>query len=117
MDLPSSSALTEHEELQRAWETFIKECKLAVEVKSVLTRSKAQPATQPLDQPDEGTWPIQKDSHAGQETEPFNRNLPAATHVFTDEEIVQCFLAGYHSDKAFASFVDRTRNESLLEHK
>ena len=34
-----------------------------------------------------------------------------------DEEIVQRFLAGYHSDKDFASIIDRTQNKSLLEHK
>ena len=34
-DLPEPSLTTEHEELQQAWQSFIKECEWAVEAKTV----------------------------------------------------------------------------------
>ena len=41
-DLPSLAALTEHKDLQSAWEAFIKECEYAVESKTITMRRKTK---------------------------------------------------------------------------
>jgi hypothetical protein len=105
-DLPTSSASTEHEELQKVWGTFIKERELAVEVKAIVTRSKSHSASKGHNNSEERV-----------ELPPHQRLQMPATHVFANEETIQRFVQSYRLDKDFAAVIERTRSENLLEHK
>jgi hypothetical protein len=97
-DLPTPTATTEHEELQNAWEAFIKERELSVEVKMVQTRmSSRTKASTSTDHQTSATEIREKHLISEQKT---------TTHVFANEETTQRFIEGYNSDKDFAKLVE-----------
>jgi hypothetical protein len=83
-DLPSLTVSTEHQELQQAWEAFIKEHELAVESKPVL--------------------------HNQMDRKQASLN-PSNLHAYADKEAVRCFVEGYRLDKDITSLVNRTQEE------
>jgi hypothetical protein len=97
-DLPSSSASTEHEDLQLAWQTFIQERELALDSHVAMRRVSRETAT-------ERTGSL--------ESSPDERS-PAAQrhlHVHVDERALKDFALGYASDKAFAPLIKRANEE------
>jgi hypothetical protein len=116
-DLPSPSASTEHEELQTAWETFIKEHKLAMEVKVAFTCPKTHSsASTPSNQGIEKESSIPLNSNTNKD-EPLSFDHPVATHIFADKGTIQHFVKGYSTDKEFAMLMDQTCNEKPHEQK
>jgi len=112
-DLPSPTASTEHEDLQSAWEAFIKEREFAVESKTVTTRLKAKRQAKAPKEPSsaEGTRVEAKD------VKELVTNTPTAIHVHVDQETVKRLVKGYLEDKEFASVLKRTQEERLQDQK
>ena len=94
-DLPEPSLSTEHEELQQAWQSFIKERECAVEVKTVVPTDQLSSR---IESQTEDSW-------------------TPRLHVFAEKEAVQRFSAGYAADKDFKTLVSRSRNEGFDEKK
>ena len=115
-DLPSPAASTEHEDLQSAWEAFIKECEYAVESKTVTMCRKAKrlsrvPATHK--EPDPARSSEAKIGNVGDST----AKAPTAIHVHVDLETIEHFAKGYLEDKDFALVLRRTQEERLQDQK
>jgi len=103
-DLPEPSLSTEHEELQQAWQSFIKEREQAVEVKAVkLQFTKEDRSTAEQEQRTE-----EQDNEAPQKSR---------LHVHASEEAVNRFTAGYAADKTFKALVKRSSTEGFDERK
>lgn len=88
--LPDASHSTEHEDLQEAWRTFIKECESATEVK---------PAT------------------AGAKSEMSAFTAQVRLHVQASEDTIKRYVEGYASDKDFAFLGNHARKEGMQEDK
>ena len=115
-DLPSPAALTEHKDLQSAWEAFIKECEYAVESKTVTMHHKVKRLS--------GVPAMHKEpDHIGS-SEAENKdvsdstvNAPTAIHIHVNLGTVECFAKGYLEDKDFALVLQRTQEERLQDQK
>ncbi len=115
-DLPSPTASTEHEDLQIAWEAFIKEREFTVESKTVTTRSKVKRLAKTLD--------VLKDPSSAETTKVRSEGFkgaaissPTAIHVHADLEAVERFTKGYPEDREFAPVLKRTQEERLQDLK
>ena len=107
-NLPEPSLSTEHEELQQAWQSFIKEREQAVEVQTVRLQMpkenetsanpKPQTEAQTEEQADEAPW-------------------QSKLHIYTSEETVKRFRTGYSADRNFKALVNRSCTEGFDEKK
>ena len=88
-DLPEPSLSTEHEELQKVWNEFIRNRELVMESQLVGI----------------------KESKKGDSTSETH------LHVYINEEMVKRFVEGYLGDKDFAKALERTRTENFDERK
>jgi len=112
-DLPNPKASTEHDDLQQAWEAFIKEREFAVESKTVTTHSKKGKRSDTRKHHD----PVTRTTNAELEAEERTKFSPSAIHVHADQETVEHFARGYLEDKDFASVLERTLKERLQDQK
>ena len=100
-DLPSPTALTEHEDLQSAWEAFIKECKYAVESKTMTTCCQANcisKTSTSLKKPN----PMKDPEIEGTGDNILAKDAPTSIHIHINQDIVEHFVKGYLEDKDFA---------------
>jgi hypothetical protein len=104
-DLPEPSLSTEHEELQQAWQSFMKERERAVEAKTVVFQATHE---------DEAS--AKQKLPAETQTEDKTPSKPGL-HVYVSEETIQRFKIGYATDKNFKALVDRSRSEEFDERK
>jgi hypothetical protein len=112
-DLPSPSVSTKHEQLQEAWETFIKEHKLITEVKTVSVCPKARAVAKATDKSEPQILLTPEIDN----NKTSNHVRPSATHAPIEEGIAQRFKEGYCTDKDFALLVEQTLNEEPHEKK
>ena len=115
-DLPSPAALTEHEDLQSAWEAFIKECEHAVESKTITMRCKAKWLTGVLAMPKEPDY-VKSSKAKSRDVSDSTANAPMAIHVRVNIETIEHFAKGYVEDKDFALALRRTQEERLQDQK
>ena len=115
-NLPSPAASTEHEDLQSAWEAFIKEHKYAVESKTVTTCRKAKWLTGVLAMPKEPDY-VESSKAESRDISDLTANAPTAIHVHVDIETIEHFAKGYLEDKDFALVLWRTQEERLQDQK
>ena len=88
-DLPDLSLLTEHEELQKVWNEFIRSRELVMEGKLADVRKN-------------------KKASAPEETR---------LHVYVDKDLIKRFVEGYAADKDFSKALECTRTEDFDERK
>lgn len=92
-DLPDAKLTTEHVDLWKAWETFIKECKEAVEAQAAVAV------------PQQGSAGVSVHVQKG------------SLHIYADPKVVQHFREGYKKDKTFSAIEQWMRNEEPIEGK
>ena len=88
-DLPDLSLSTEHEELQKVWNKFIRSRELVTEGKLADVRKN-------------------KKASAPEETH---------LHVYVDKDLIKQFVEGYAADKDFSKALEHTRTEDFDERK
>ena len=115
-DLLDPKASTEHDDLQQAWETFIKEQELAVESKTVTTCSKGKGGYSAETLPS-NVQPVTQAADTEPQASKGVRNSPSAIHIHANQETVRWFAEAYTEDKDFAAVLKRTLGERLQDQK
>jgi hypothetical protein len=108
-DLPSPSVSTEYEELQQAWDVFIRERETAVESHFVVTHScQSQIREKTPIEPDVNARPSRKMTKSSPTSNVSSPSISSGLHVFVDKEVIEQFLEGYQKDKDFATLLNCT---------
>ena len=110
-DLPSQNLSTEHEDLRRLWDDFIKERELSTDSYAVTTRT-------PKKRRSKKTNSNTRTPNTTTGTEAKSKNekdkapiTPSNLHVYINNKVVHNFVEGYRNDKDFASLITRTLEE------
>ena len=115
-NLPSPAASTEHEDLQAAWETFIRECEFTVKSKTVTACHKTKWLAGALPTPKEPNS-TESSKTEGKDVSNPTMGAPVAIHVHVNLETVEHFAKGYLEDKDLALVLQRTQEERLQDQK
>ncbi len=115
-DLPEPSLTTEHEELQKAWQSFIHERELEVDVKTTTKKTTKGRKVKTKANSPTGETDIVSPAPS-QEKQADQSQFHAGLHVYADESTIRRFTEGYISDKNFAILYNCARSEDVDEQK
>ena len=113
-DLPEQSLSTDHEELQRAWNEFIRNRELVSEGKLVILQRNKKGKERDLPQSPSA---LVSEALTAETKSIAKPRTETHLHVFAKEDMIKRFIKGYTADKDFSKLVLRTHAEEFNERK